>query len=138
MSTRPRVAACLAVCLVTACSEGSAPPKVPLGQRAQAPMTAAPAAGMATAAPMPPAPPINPDARPPLDSGNALFRRKAYSAALAQYRLAAQRAPEHAAPLFGIYMAAQAMNNPRLADSALAGIKALEGAAAAGSPHRVK
>ena len=143
MAFRPGIAACIAACvgacLVTACSDGSAPPKVPLGERTPAPaMLPGGTASAAPMAPLPPAPPINADARAPLDSGNALFRRKAYGAALAQYRIAAQRAPEHAAPFFGIYMAAQALNNPRLADSALAGIKARQGAPATGSPHRAK
>lgn len=59
-----------------------------------------------------------------LDSGNALFRAKVYDAALTQYRRAAAEAPQHAAPLFGIYMVARATNNKTMADSAMAGIRA--------------
>jgi hypothetical protein len=71
---------------------------------------------------------IGPAARAALDSGNVLFRKKAYAAALAQYRAASVLAPQHSAPLFGIYMVARATNNPAMADSALAGIRLRSGA----------
>ena len=101
---------------LVACSDVNPAPKIPLGRRAEHAAAAAVAAV-----------PINANAVVALDSGNALFRRKAYVAALVQYRVAAQRAPEHAAPLFGVYMVARATNDTRLADSALAGIKARAG-----------
>ena len=101
---------------LVACSDVNPAPKIPLGRRAEHAAAAAVAAV-----------PINANALVALDSGNALFRRKAYAAALVQYRVAAQRAPEHAAPLFGVYMVARATNDTRLADSALAGIKARAG-----------
>jgi hypothetical protein len=66
---------------------------------------------------------IGPAARAALDRGNGLFRKKAYDAALAEYRAAAALAPQHAAPLYGIYMVARATNNSAMADSALSGIK---------------
>ena len=103
---------------LVACSDVNPAPKIPLGRRAEHAASAAAAVA---------AVPINANALVALDSGNALFRRKAYAAALVQYRVAAQRAPEHAAPLFGVYMVARATNDTRLADSALAGIKARAG-----------
>lgn len=74
-------------------------------------------------------PQLAPAAKVALDSGNQLFRKKAYSAALAQYRLASLSSPQHAAPYFGIYMVAQATHNTKLADSALANIRANNGVA---------
>lgn len=109
---------------VLACkgSEGSQP-KVPLDQmRAD---SAHAVAGVKTQG----TPELSPEARVALDSGNALFRKKTYAAALAQYRLASARSPRHAAPYFGIYMVAQATKNTKLADSALANIRANNGVA---------
>jgi hypothetical protein len=77
---------------------------------------------------------IGPAAKAALDSGNVLFRHKAYAAALAQYRAASALAPQHSAPLFGIYMVARATHNPVMADSALAGIR-LRGGAMTPAPH---
>lgn len=70
---------------------------------------------------------LDPAAKAALDSGNSLFRKKAYTAALDRYRAAAALAPQHAAPLFGIYMVARAMNNSSMADSALVGIRLRSG-----------
>ena len=70
---------------------------------------------------------IGPAAKTALDSGNALYRKKEYAAALAHYRSASTLAPQHAAPLFGIYMVARATNNLPMADSALAGIRLRNG-----------
>lgn len=58
-----------------------------------------------------------------LDSGNALFRKTDYAAALVQYRLAAKESPETAAPFFGIYMAALKLKDRALADSAFAAMR---------------
>jgi hypothetical protein len=66
---------------------------------------------------------IGPAAKAALDSGNALYRKKEYASALAYYRSASTLAPQHAAPLFGIYLVARATNNVAMADSALAGIR---------------
>jgi len=77
---------------------------------------------------------IGPAAKATLDSGNALYRKKAYVEALAQYRAASTLAPQHAAPLFGIYMVARATNNLTMADSALAGIRLRNGPMAP-APH---
>lgn len=64
------------------------------------------------------------DAKAALDSGNVLFRAAKYPAALARYRAAAELAPRHPAPYFGIYMVARATGNAKLVDSALAGMRA--------------
>jgi hypothetical protein len=77
---------------------------------------------------------IGPAAKTALDSGNALFRKKAYAAALVQYRQASALAPQHAAPLFGIYMVARATNDLAMADTALAGIRQRNGPMIA-APH---
>lgn len=77
---------------------------------------------------------IGPAAKAALDSGNALFRKKAYAAALVQYRQASALAPQHAAPLFGIYMVARATNDLAMADTALAGIRQRNGPMIA-APH---
>ena len=80
----------------------------------------------------PPAlPELSARAKVALDSGNVLYRsgsaadkkneradaKKAYSAALVQYRLAAKGSPENAAPLIGVYMSALALEDRVLADS---------------------
>ena len=70
---------------------------------------------------------IGDKARAVLDTGNALFRKKAYDDALRHYRAASDLAPQHAAPIFGIYMVARAMNNTKLADSAMSEIRKRNG-----------
>lgn len=100
----------------TACSSGDAGQQIPLAQAS----TATPSAQEAHAL-------IGPEARAALDSGNVLFRSKSYTAALARYRDAADLAPQHAAPIFGMYMVAKAMNNTKLADSTLAEIRKRNG-----------
>ncbi len=77
---------------------------------------------------------LGPGAKAALDRGNALFRKSQFAEALTEYRAAAALAPQHAAPLFGIYMVGRAMNNTSLADSALAGIR-LRGGSLSNSPH---
>jgi hypothetical protein len=72
------------------------------------------------------APPrITGDAKVALDSGNVLFRARAYDLALAQYRRSAQLAPNDVTPLFGVLMVGEATKNARLADSARARIRDL-------------
>jgi hypothetical protein len=97
------------------CTSRRDAPKVPLATAAVADSARAVAEAHAL---------IGPAARAALDRGNSLFRKKAYDAALAEYRAAAALAPQHAAPLYGIYMIARATNNSAMADSALSGIKA--------------
>lgn len=60
-----------------------------------------------------------------LDAGNTAYRAKQFDAAIASYRTAAAAAPEHAAPWFGLYMAANELKNTALADSAMQRVKAL-------------
>ena len=64
------------------------------------------------------------DAARALDSANAAFRAGRLDAALAGYRIAAARAPEHAAPYYGIFMVARRTRNAALADSATSAIRA--------------
>ncbi len=54
-----------------------------------------------------------------LDSGNASFRASKHAEALAFYRRATTEMPGHAAPWFGAYMVARALNDTVLADSAM-------------------
>lgn len=107
-----------AVLVMAACTGRSDPPKVPLGRGAAVDSVRALEAAHGF---------LGPQARTALDSGNALFRKGAYEEALGQYRAAAALAPQHAAPLFGVYMVARATNNAAMADSALAGIRVRSG-----------
>ena len=74
-------------------------------------------------------PTIRGEAKVVLDSGNILYKAKAYALALAQYRRAAMLAPDEEAPLFGVLMVANVTKNPRLADSATARIRELNASA---------
>ncbi len=121
----PRLAVLPSV-MALACSSSEPAPKVPLADaRAEA---AHKAAGVQTE------PDLSPAAKTALDSGNALFRKKAFAPALAQYRLASTLAPKHVAPYYGINMVAQATGNKALADSALRNMRA-SGAAPLTMPH---
>lgn len=102
--------------LAAAACRGPEAKKQPLGA---GPMTGDPAAEAAN-----PHRALSPEAKAALDSGNALFRAKNFPLALAQYRLAAKLAPEHAAPFFGIYMVAKKLNDQKLADSAMVQVNA--------------
>lgn len=86
----------------------------------------APDAGPNRSAP----PRITGEAKVALDSGNILFRARAYDLALAQYRRSAQLAPTDVTPLFGVLMVGEATKNSRLADSARARIRELNPSAA--------
>ena len=116
-SVRQWCAIVVAVGAFLACSDRREAPKVPLTRGAADPNAVEAAHGL-----------IGPAAKAALDSGNVLFRHKAYAAALAQYRAASALAPQHSAPFFGIYMVARATNNPAMADSALAAIRLRSGA----------
>ena len=119
--------------LVVAASCGAADeqPRQPLSAFAAEPAPAAPAAPAAAT----PAPStgsahpvvVPPPAREALDRGNAAFRRQDYTAAMRDYRAAAAAAPASAAPYFGVYMVAQKIGNPALADSAMRDIRRLSG-----------
>lgn len=124
---RRRLALVAAALFATGC--GSSAPKIPLALAA----TDSNAREMESAHAL-----LGPAAQAALDSGNALFRQKAYQPALAKYRRASELAPQHAAPLFGIYMVARATNDAALADSAMAGIRARNGnlpPVGEGTPH---
>ena len=80
---------------------------------------------------------LTPTAQALLDSGNASFRANRHPEALAFYRRAAAEVPGHAAPWFGAYMAARAMDDSALADSAMRMVRArapgIEGHPSAGA-----
>lgn len=104
-----------AVSILFACSDTDAA-KTPLG-----------AANSAAAAPNPAAfSSITGDAKRSLDSGNVLFRAKAYDGALKQYSRAAELAPSEVAPLLGIMMVADVKNDSKLADDTRARIRKLD------------
>jgi len=113
-----RVAIVAAAATMLACTTNDDAVKVPLGQATAGDSARAIAAAHAQ---------IGPAARAALDSGNAYFRKKAYAAALANYRAASALAPQHAAPFFGIYMVARATHDSSMADSALADIRRRNG-----------
>lgn len=96
-------------------------PKTPLGQAQPGSMGASSAATPGA---------MGDEAKTALDSGNILYRAKAYDRALVQYRRAAQLAPTEPAPLLGILMVADVTKNAKLADSTLARMRALNPAAA--------
>lgn len=104
--------------LLLGCSRGDSDDRVPLGQSAGN-------AGQTAGAPR-----ITGEAKIALDSGNVLFRAKAYDLALAQYRRSAQLAPADVTPLFGVLMVAEATNNAKLADSVRTVMRSLNPAAA--------
>jgi hypothetical protein len=84
--------------------------RVPLGVRETAAATTADSIGA--------------DARATLAQGNVAFRARRYEEALGLYRRAAAAAPRSAAPLWGIQMAARALGDSALADSAVTEIRA--------------
>ncbi len=91
-------------------------PKIPLNQ--------AQSGGMDTSSAATPGP-MGEEARISLDSGNILYRAKAYDRALVQYQHSARLAPTESAPLVGILMVADVTKNAKLADSTLARMRAL-------------
>jgi hypothetical protein len=130
MSARFRAASLAAVLLVVAaCNRGSDRPEgaeaagTPLGATAtgELPPGHPPMEGARAGSTLPTR------ARAALDSANLAYRDKQYDRALALYRTAATEAPRSSAPAFGIYMAAKAMGNTTLADSAMKAVQALGG-----------
>ena len=117
MMRTSRFSGLLLAAVLLACDAGSKAPKVSLAQAKAASVHNA--AGVQGVEPA-----LSAQAKAALDSANVLFRNKAYTAALAQYRAASSLAPRHAAPYFGINMVAQATNDKALSDSALAQIRA--------------
>lgn len=93
---------------------GSDAPKTPLG--ATPPAAATPASS----------PGLTGEAKIAIDSGNILFRLKAYDKALAQYSRSAELAPAEVAPLLGILMVADITKNSKLASETLPRIRKLD------------
>lgn len=58
-----------------------------------------------------------------LDSGNTAYRAKRFDVAQRYYEKAAQLAPRHGAPWFGISMIGEVTQNKRLKDSAMAEVQ---------------
>jgi hypothetical protein len=110
------VSATVVVVAMIACSASDDAPKQPLG---------APAASAADAPAGPGGPVLSQAAKDALDAGNFAYRAKQYALAIDKYREAAVAAPAHAAPWFGVYMAANELKNAALADSAMARVKTL-------------
>lgn len=99
---------------------------------AAGPPVAADQQGTIAAQPAPDAgalPTLPAPARAALDSANDAYRAGRFADALAGYRAAAAAAPGDVAPYFGIYMAATALHKGAAADSAIAVIRAHDGAA---------
>lgn len=93
---------------------GSDAPKTPLG-------AAPPAAAIAGGSPG-----LTGEAKIAIDSGNMLFRLKAYDKALVQYSRSADLAPNEVAPLLGILMVADVTKNSKLASETLPRIRKLD------------
>jgi hypothetical protein len=107
---------CIGLGIAISGCKASDAPKIPLdasratpGAVSEAPMTGLTAAAKAA-----------------LDSGNILFREKAYGQALAQYSRSAEMAPSELAPLLGIMMVADVTGDSKLAQSTLPRIRKLD------------
>src|SRR5512141_1782771 len=101
-----RVGIAVLTMFVAGCG-GSDAPKIPLGA----------AKAMADAPRNPPMTGPTGEARVALDSGNLLFRAKAYDQALVQYQRSAELAPNEVAPLMGILMVADVTKDSKLAEA---------------------
>ncbi len=119
------VGAMLLFSLALAACGGGTPEegRKPLNEVQQAPMSAGPGpvsdGGEARASLLPP------EAQVHLDSGNAAYRAKDFRAALAHYREAARMEPDQPATWFGVGMAANALGDKAMADSATAQVERL-------------
>jgi len=122
---RSLISAAIALVSMIACSASDDAAKQPLGA------TAASAADASTGA----GPALSQAAKDALDAGNFAYRAKQYALAIEKYREAAAAAPAHAAPWFGVYMAANELKNAALADSAMARVKELSADPAALGAH---
>lgn len=111
-------AAAMGIC---ACG-GTDAPKTPLGGASSTAVAANEAV-----------PAITGEAKLALDSGNRLFRAKAYDNALAQYRRSAGLAPTELAPLLGIMMVADVTKDSKLIEATLPRIRKLNPALAESS-----
>lgn len=117
---RSRILMVSAAALMAVACKNPEPPKRPLG-------TADASVDPATGQVVNPQDALSPQARTALDNGNQLFRAKQYTLALEQYRLAVKYAPDHGAPYYGVYMAADKLGDKKLADSAMAAFNAHSG-----------
>jgi hypothetical protein len=103
-----------------ACKGSDEAGRVPLGDINATGNTAAAGGAGGGGATLPPA------VRAQLDSGNAAYRtHRRYDVALRHYRAAAEMAPNHPAPFYGIWMAARALGRSAVADSAMSRIRTL-------------
>jgi hypothetical protein len=109
-----RCAAALVALAIAACTAKEGP-KTPLTRRPGLPTVDTSPAAIRNN----PHTVLAPEAKAALDSGNADYRAHRYDAALAAYRRASALAPAHGAPYYGIYMAASALGQKAVADSAL-------------------
>lgn len=73
--------------------------------------------------------------RQALDRGNAAYRARDYQGALRAYRDAAAASPDNIAPYYGIQMAARALGNAALADSAMRRIRSMSSDTSGADPH---
>lgn len=106
---------CFAPAAVILACGGTDAPKTPLGEKSSKGV----AANEGT-------PAITGEAKLALDSGNMLFRAKAYDRALSQYRRSAQLAPTELAPLLGIMMVADVTKDSKLSEETLPRIRRLD------------
>lgn len=109
-----------AVILTTAACGKSDAPKTPLGAARTGIVGANEPAAQAMIG----------EAKRALDSGNTLFRAKAYDKALAEYRRSAELAPNEIAPLLGILMVADVTKDSKLGDATLPLVRKLNPAIA--------
>jgi hypothetical protein len=119
--TVSRLGFCFAAAVTIWGCGGSEAPRIPLDQANPGSIGTS---GAATPGP------LAGEAKTALDSGNVLFRAKAYDRALVQYRRSARLAPTQLAPLLGILMVTDVTKNAKLADSTLSRIRELNPAAA--------
>ena len=121
-----RLGFCLAAAAIISGCGGNEAPKLPLGH----PTSGVSGSEAETQSG------ISGEAKAALDSGNILFRAKAYDRALTQYRRSARLAPTELAPLLGILMVTEVTKNAKLADSTLSRMRELNPGAADSSAAR--
>jgi hypothetical protein len=120
---RTRIVAIAAIVLaVAACDRRDEAPRTPLDRMGTP--SAGTGAGAAASSGRP-VDSLNAEARAALARGNEAMRAKRHREALLAYREAAKAAPHNATSYFGIQMAARALGDNALADSAARLIRAL-------------
>ncbi len=112
------LSACFAALSALACDSGKEEPKIPLAQPPEG--SAGEAAGSGS---------LVGEAKAALDSGNILFRARAYDGALERYRRSSQLAPSELAPLLGILMVADVTKDADLRKKTMPLVRALNPAA---------